>query len=306
MTIPDYQTLMRPVLEYLADGGEHRLRDLKEAMADQFNLTAEERAQMTPSGRSRLIYNRVGWATSYLAQAGLIHRPRRGYSVITAEGRRVLAEHPDRVDLTVLEQFEPFRAFRDRARNRDGNKTPQPPVDLDDSSATPQDLIDAAVLENQATLETELLDRALTLSPTGFEDLVIRLLEKMGYGRAGNVERTSASGDAGVDGIISQDPLGLDRIYVQAKRYALDRTVDRPRIHEFAGALLGKQGDRGVFITTSSFTRGALLEAERINARIELIDGARLARLLVQYGVGVQESHTVVLHRIDEDFFEEI
>lgn len=306
MTIPDYQTLMRPVLEYLADGGEHRLRDLKEAMADQFNLTAQERAQTTPSGRSRLIYNRVGWATSYLAQAGLIHRPRRGYSVITAEGRRVLAEHPARVDLTVLEQFEAFRAFRDRARNRDGRKTPQPPVDLDDTTATPQDLIDAAVLENQATLETELLHRALTLSPTGFEDLVIRLLEKMGYGRAGTVERTSASGDAGVDGIISQDPLGLDRIYVQAKRYALDRTVDRPRIHEFAGALLGKQGDRGVFITTSSFTRGALLEAERINARIELIDGTRLARLLVQYGVGVQESHTVVLHRIDEDFFEEI
>lgn len=306
MTIPDYQTLMRPVLEYLADGGEHRLRDLKEAMADQFNLTAQERAQTTPSGRSRLIYNRVGWATSYLAQAGLIHRPRRGYSVITVEGRRVLAEHPARVDLTVLEQFEPFRAFRDRARNRDGKKTPQPPVDLDDTTATPQDLIDAAVLENQATLETELLHRALTLSPTGFEDLVIRLLEKMGYGRAGTVERTSASGDAGVDGIISQDPLGLDRIYVQAKRYALDRTVDRPRIHEFAGALLGKQGDRGVFITTSSFTRGALIEAERINARIELIDGARLARLLVQYGVGVQESHTVVLHRIDEDFFEEI
>ena len=152
----------------------------------------------------------------------------------------------------------------------------------------------------------EVLKKALILSPTGFEDLVIRLLEAMGYGRAGSVERTSATGDAGVDGIISQDPLGLDRIYVQAKRYAEERTVDRPRIHEFAGALLGKQGDRGVFITTSRFTQGAHNEAERINARIELIDGARLPRLLVQYGVGVQELHTVVLHRIDEDFFEEI
>lgn len=142
------------------------------------------------------------------------------------------------------------------------------------------------------------------MSPTGFEDLVMVLLENMGYGRLGTIERTSASGDAGVDGIISQDPLGLDRIYVQAKRYAAGRPVDRPRIHEFAGALLGKQGDRGVFITTSSFTAGARLEAERINARIELIDGSRLAGLLVRYGVGVQVQQTILLHRMDEDFFE--
>ena len=128
----------------------------------------------------------------------------------------------------------------------------------------------------------------------------------MGYGRLGSVERTSASGDAGVDGIISQDPLGLDRIYVQAKRYAEDRPVDRPRIHEFAGALLGKQGDRGVYITTSRFTDGAREQAERINARIELIDGARLAELLVQYGVGVQPEQTATLYKLDEDFFESI
>ncbi len=140
------------------------------------------------------------------------------------------------------------------------------------------------------------------MSPTGFEDLVIRLLEAMGYGRAGAVERTSASGDAGIDGIISQDPLGLDRIYVQAKRYAVDQTIGRPKIHEFAGALLGKQGDRGVYITTSSFSRGAREEAERINARIELIDGARLAELLVRYRVGVQAVQTVELLRLDEDF----
>ena len=126
----------------------------------------------------------------------------------------------------------------------------------------------------------------------------------MGYGKAGSAERTSATGDAGIDGIISQDPLGLDRIYVQAKRYAVDRPIDRPRIHEFAGALLGKQGDRGVFITTSRFTSGARDEAERINARIELIDGSLLAQLLVEYGVGVQVEETVTLYRLDEDYFE--
>ena len=167
-------------------------------------------------------------------------------------------------------------------------------------------LLALAVATNRAAVEGEVLKSALALSPTGFEDLVIALLGKMGYGRAGTVERTSASGDAGVDGIISQDPLGLDRIYVQAKRYAEDRTIDRPRIHEFAGALLGKQGDRGVFITTSRFTSGAVHEAERINARIELIDGRRLAELLVEYEVGVQTEETVTLYRLDEDYFESL
>jgi len=172
--------------------------------------------------------------------------------------------------------------------------------------ATPNDLIEQAVSTNRAAVEGEVLTKALALSPTGFEDLVIRLLERMGYGRAGSVERTSATGDAGVDGIISQDPLGLDRIYVQAKRYAEERSIDRPRIHEFAGALLGRQGDRGVFITTSKFSPGARAEAERINARIELIDGTRLAGLLVTYGVGVQAEQSVTLYRLDEDFFESL
>lgn len=165
-------------------------------------------------------------------------------------------------------------------------------------------MLSRAVIENRAALEHEVLDRALALSPMGFEDLVISLLERMGYGQAGSVERTSATGDARVDGIISQDPLGLDRIYVEAKRYAVDNVIHRPKIHEFAGALLGKQGDRGVYITTSSFSNGARQEADRINARIELIDGPRLAELLVRYRVGVQVEETVELLRMDEDFYE--
>jgi restriction system protein len=171
----------------------------------------------------------------------------------------------------------------------------QPRARYGGETSSPEDLIDAAVSENRAAVEGEILKKALSLTPTGFENLVIALLEAMGYGRAGSIQRTSATGDAGIDGIISQDPLGLDRIYVQAKRYATDRTVDRP---------LGKQGDRGVFITTSRFSPGAVNEAERINARIELIDGARLAELLVRHRVGVQTVQTVDLYRLDEDFFD--
>jgi restriction system protein len=304
MSIPDFQTLMRPVLASLSDGATRRSRDIKTAVADQFELSDIERAEVLPSGRQRTIDNRVGWALTYLSQAGLVSRPSRGNVVITDEGRAALDANPSRIDMKTLEAYPAYLEFRDRTRE----KTPSASIQIDDepTDATPSDLIEQAVAANRAAVEGEVLRMALALTPTGFEDLVIRLLERMGYGKAGSVERTSASGDAGVDGIISQDPLGLDRIYVQAKRYAEDRTIDRPRIHEFAGALLGKQGDRGVFITTSRFSPGAIHEAERINARIELIDGRRLAELLVSYGAGVQAEQTVTLYRLDEDYFESL
>mgnify|MGYP002651972355 FL=1 len=312
MTIPDFQSLMRPVLAALADGEVRRSRHVKDAMVEQFELSAEERAQMLPSGRQRTMDNRVGWATTYLSQAGLIERPQRGQLRISPAGREALRRFPERIDMKVLETYPDYLAFRDRTRISTSNEpsaitpTTSVPETPELDRATPSELIERARRTNRAAVEGEVLKKALTLSPTGFEDLVIRLLEAMGYGRAGSVERTSATGDAGVDGIISQDPLGLDRIYVQAKRYAEDRPIDRPRIHEFAGALLGKQGDRGVFITTSRFTQGAHDEADRINARIELIDGAKLAQLLVVYGVGVQTEETVVLYGLDEDFFESL
>ncbi|WP_116115539.1 restriction endonuclease [Austwickia chelonae] len=302
MTIPDFQTCMRPCLAMLAERGRMRSREVKNAIADVFNLADEERARLLTSGRQRMIDNRVAWALTYLTQAGLLSRPQRGYVEITDAGRQALAANPDRIDRKTLEAFPAYRTFRERARD-----TAPAVADLPggvESAATPEELSAAAVKENQNSLEGGVLDRALALSPIGFEDLVIALLARMGYGRAGSVERTSATGDAGVDGIISQDPLGLDRIYVQAKRYATDRVIDRPRIHEFAGALLGKQGDRGVYITTSRFSSGARQEADRINARIELIDGARLAELLVQYKVGVQTDQTFELLRMDEDFFD--
>jgi restriction system protein len=305
MTIPDFQTLMRPILAYLADGQQRSTRTVTDAMSDEFGLTAQERAQLIPSG-SKLMDNRVGWSLTHLSQAGLIERPARAQVKITPAGLEVLGSHPDRVDVSVLRDYPAYREFRERSRAK--QPADSSAVDMRESGETssPEDLIDAAVAENRAAVEGEILKKALGLTPTGFENLVIALLEAMGYGRAGSIQRTSATGDAGIDGIISQDPLGLDRIYVQAKRYATDRTVDRPRIHEFAGALLGKQGDRGVFITTSRFSPGAISEAERINARIELIDGARLAELLVRHRVGVQTVQTVDLYRLDEDFFDEL
>ena len=259
---------------------------------------------MLASGRQRQVVNRVGWSITHLVQAGLLVRPARGLVAITDVGREVLAAHPDRVDMKVLNGFESYRDFRSRSTQRDTTGTGPLTIEPGAEAASPQDLLAQAVTENRAAVEGELLKRALALSPTEFERLVVRLLERMGYGRSGTVEHSGRSGDAGIDGIISQDPLGLDRIYLQVKRYAPDQSVQRPAVQGFVGALMGAQGDRGVFITTSSFSSGARTEAERVNARIELIDGLRLAQLMLRHGVGVQAETTVTLHQLDEDFFE--
>lgn len=249
MAIPEFLTLMRPVLEYLADGDVLRSRDVIGAMADVYGLSEEESAAKIPSGKARVMDNRVSWALTYLSQAGLAERPKRGQVQITAAGRQAIEDYPERIDMKVLDAYPSYRAFKERTRRTAPSSPAVTAPAAGEEVSTPDEMLQGAVSQNRAALESQVLDRALALSPTGFEDLVMALLERMGYGRLGTVTRTSASGDAGVDGVISQDPLGLDRIYVQAKRYALDRTVDRPRIHEFAGALLGKQGDRGVFIT---------------------------------------------------------
>jgi restriction system protein len=304
--IPDFQTLMRPVLEELSDGSTRRTRALVDALSDRFHLTEEDRTAMLPSGRQPRIGNRVAWAITHLFQAGLLDRPARGLVVITDSGREVLAAHPDRVDMQVLRGFESYREFRSRSAQRDSAGPSPLSEEPEADAASPQDLMAQALAENRAAVEGDLLKRALAVSPAEFERLVVRLLEAMGYGRSGSVEHSGRSGDAGIDGIISQDPLGLDRIYLQAKRYAPGQSVQRPAIQGFVGALMGAQGDRGVFITTSSFSSGARAEAERVNARIELIDGLRLAQLMLRHGVGVQAETTVTLHQLDEDFFESL
>lgn len=251
MTVPDFQTLMRPLLAELVDRQPHRVRDLTERMSDLFELTEEERAQMLPSGRARLVVNRVGWAVTHLAQAGLVHRPQRGHLVLTDAGAEVLASHPERVDMTVLKGFAAYRDFRSRsstgAAATEAAETLDATPTVDDvpdatAAASPQDLVARAVAENRAAVGGELLQRALALSPADFERLVLALLGAMGYGRAGKLEHSGASGDGGIDGIISQDPLGLDRIYLQAKRYAADQSVGRPELQGFVGALASNQG----------------------------------------------------------------
>ncbi len=304
--VPDFQSLMRPLLAELGDGAVHRVRDLVTVLSDRFELSEADREALLPSGQQRRMDNRVTWAISHLFQAGLVTRPARGQVTITDVGREVLAAHPDRVDMKVLQRFESYRDFRSRSARREATDDGAVLVEPAAAQASPQDLLDQAVTENRAAVQGELLERALTLSPTDFERLVVRLLERMGYGRSGEVLHSGRSGDAGIDGIISQDPLGLDRIYVQAKRYAPEQSVQRPAIQGFVGALMGAQGDRGVFITTSSFSSGARTEADRVNARIELIDGVRLAELMLRHGVGVQVETTVTLHQVDEDFFESL
>jgi len=302
--IPDFQSCMRPALSHLADGQLHRSREVKETLADQFGLSEAERAEVLPSGRQRVIDNRVGWALTFLSQAGLVERPSRGVVSISAEGRKALEANPSRIDMKVLEQYPSYLEFRQRTR--EGKPTSS--VTLEEQATaevSPEDLLATAVAENQAALEGELLKRALALDPQGFEFLVLRLLEAMGYGKNGTLEHSGKTGDGGIDGTISQDPLGLDRIYLQAKRYA-ESPVSSATIREFVGALVSHQGDRGVFLTTSTFTPAARAEAERVNLHVELIDGTRLARLMLRHGVGVQARPPVTLYDLDEDFFEEL
>lgn len=303
--IPDFQSCMRPALAHLADSGLHRTREVKEALADEFGLSEAERAELLPSGRQRVIDNRVGWALTFLSQAGLVERPSRGVVCINDAGRKALAANPSRIDMKVLEQYPSYLEFRQRTREAKPSST-APAVEHAAAEVSPEDLLATAVAENKAALEGEVLKRALALDPKGFELLVLRLLAAMGYGKSGAVEHSGQSGDGGIDGIISQDPLGLDRIYLQAKQYATDRTVGRPTLQAFAGALMSAQGDRGVFLTTASFTREAIEEARRVNLRIELIDGKRLAELMLRHGVGVQAKTSVTLYDLDEDFFEEL
>ncbi len=306
MTIPDFQTLMRPILEALADGSTRRSRDLVEMMSDHFQLTPADREQLLPSGRQRVVSNRVGWTITHLFQAGLLERPVRGQVRLSDAGRTVLAQNPERVDMSVLNAFPAYLQFRSRSKTAESTSAVTMTTATSDLATSPQDLLAQALAANRADLEGELLTRARALTPTEFEVLVVRLLERMGYGRSGSVEHSGRSGDAGIDGIISQDPLGLDRIYLQAKKYGPDQTVQRPAVQGFVGALMGAQGDRGVFITTSTFSAGARAEADRVNARVELIDGTRLAELMLRHGVGVQAETTVTLHELDEDFFESL
>jgi restriction system protein len=305
MSVPDYQSLMLPVLRAVADGKEHRVSDVRAVVAQEIGLTDEDRDLKIPSG-APVFDSRVHWAATYLAQAGLLRRPRRGAVELTERGQGILSERPSLIDNVLLSRFPEFLEFKMRARDRQtAYGGAEPAVSELTDKGTPREQLTRAVEEANAALAAELLERIRLREPAFLEQLVLRLLTAMGYGgREGAAEHLGRSGDQGLDGVIRQDALGLDRVYVQAKRYGVDQVVGRPDIQAFVGALHGAQADRGVFITTGRFSSDAREYAERVQARLVLIDGVRLAELMVFYNIGAQAEQTFVLKRLDEDFFE--
>lgn len=276
-------------------------------MADHFRLTEAERLALLPSGKAPVIRSRTGWALSYLKQAGLVRTVKRGIYEITPRGREALASKPSKLDSDFLEQYAEFREFRTRTRDSNHGGVDEIPASavVEVNSAAPDEALDAAYARLRASVESELLDTVKAASSSFFEQLVIDLLVRMGYGgsRSEAARAVGRSGDGGIDGVIDEDRLGLDVIYVQAKRW--ESSVGRPEIQKFAGALQGQRAKKGIFITTSSFTRDAEEYAQRIDSRIVLIDGARLSTLMFDYDVGVNPRNTYVVKSIDGDYFEE-
>lgn len=304
MAIPDYQTLMLPVLE-VAGEGETRVPVAARIIADRLGLTEDEREEMLPSGRQRLLHNRVHWAKFYMSKAGLIDSPKRGAFVASPAGLALLATQPERIDVETLKTFPAFVAFYGQAGAKAEPDQTAATVAATNSDATPEEQIDAAHAVLMSALKAELLQRVLEQSPTFFERLIVELLVAMGYGGSHDsaARQLGKSGDGGIDGIIDEDRLGLDRIYVQAKRYGAGSAVGRPEVQSFVGSLVGLGAAKGVFVTTSAFSRQALDYARSLQQRVILIDGLRLTDLMVEFGVGIRTARSIEIKRIDEDFF---
>lgn len=305
--VPTYDEVMLPLLKAAADGPLTRA-EAAERVSDLMGLTIEQRTALMPKAGHPIIRDRVGWARTYLVQAGLLRSVKRGVFEITDRGRELLAKGPPRISVDLLLEYPEFRAFRARSGDDESDETPQEAALAPEADSTPEDRIDAALKEIDVALRDNLLSRIRSASPAFFERLVIELLTKMGYGgsRTEAAKHLGGPGDGGVDGVIKLDPLGLDVVYIQAKRYAADNGVGRPAVQSFAGALDTHGATRGVFMTTSYFSADAIDCANTIRTKqIVLIDGDRLADLLIAHDVAVREDRRVLIKRLDEDFFEE-
>lgn len=307
MPIPDYETLMLPLLKVARDGQEHRTNDVADRLASDFKLTKEERQQLLPSGKQATFTNRIAWAKTYLVQAGLLEATKRAHFRITDRGRKVLAETPASIDNEYLSQFPEFIQFRERSHLA-GKPVSSDPTEITATSVatqTPDELLRSTVKQIEAVLAKELLNRVIQAPPAFFERLIVKLLLAMGYGgsqdNSGRI--VGQSGDGGIDGVIDQDALGLDQVYVQAKRYAIENAVSEPEIRGFTGSLGAAKASKGVFVTTSYFTQPARSFAERHPFRIVLIDGEQLATFMIRHNVGVRIDETLYLKKVDEDFF---
>jgi restriction system protein len=304
MPIPDYQTLMLPVLRSAASGPV-RITDAIEKLANEFALTESEREELLPSGRQTTFANRVHWAKTYLKQAGLLAAPKRAYFQLTERGADALQVKVHRIDNVYLSQFPEFIEFKSRSRPEKNDEKPPIETIAAVSSATPDEILRDAHKEIQAQLGAELLDRIAGAPPEFFERLVVSLLLAMGYGGSAKEagRALGRSHDGGVDGVIDQDVLGLDRVYVQAKRYAAGNNVGASAIRDFFGSLDRFKAAKGLFVTTSGFTHESEETARFLSKRIVLIDGPRLAQLMIRYNVGCRTEETLELKKVDEDFF---
>ena len=305
MAVPDYQSLMLPVL-LASTIGEVRIGDAVDRLADQLNLTPEDRAQLLPSGKQTLLGNRIHWAKTYLTKSGLLESTRRGHFKITQRGLQVIASHPSRIDNEFLNQFAEFRQFKEKSANdaAQGAQLIEPP--LISRTETPDEAMRAAHKQVETSLGQDLLDRIRSAPPAFFERLIVNLLLAMGYGgSAADAGRAiGRSGDDGVDGVIDQDALGLDRVYIQAKRYAAGNSIGAGAIRDFFGSLDRHKATKGLFVTTSTFSPSAKETTEFLSKRIVLIDGENLAKLMIRYNVGCRIEEVLHIKKVDEDFFE--
>jgi len=304
MPLPTYDQFMLPLLKLAAEDGQvHSVAQLREQLAHRLAITPEQRAIRLPSGRQAIFDNRVGWASTYLRKAGLLSRPKRGYVQITPRGQEVLAQNPAAIDDLYLQRFEDFRQFKERSITEAQLSTD--PTDIPSPTTTPEETISKAVGILDAELQDELLDKVKQLTPERFEGLVLKLLHAMGYGGSmKDVEGVPRGPDGGIDGTIKEDKLGLDVIYIQAKRW--ENSVGREKVQAFQGALAGVGARKGVFLTTSTYTQQAIAYASQLrDSKIILIDGQKLAQLMIEHDVGVGIKETLHIKRIDEDFFTE-
>ncbi|MFC4076169.1 restriction endonuclease [Salinithrix halophila] len=302
MAVPDYQSFMLPFLKILGDNQVHTLSEIKECLAKEFSLTEEDRKEFLPSGRQRTFDNRIGWARTYLKKALLLESPERARFKITSRGQEILGMNLEKIDVQFLSRYPEFQEFKNGYKT---NQIGSGVAESKENDKTPEENLEGVYKELRKELNKEVLEVVKECSPTFFEKLVVDVLVSMGYGgsRADAGQAIGRSGDEGVDGIIKEDKLGLDAIYIQAKRW--NGTVGRPEIQKFAGSLIGQGAHKGVFITTSRFTDGALEYVERIDRKIVLIDGEQLVEYMVDYDIGVNEYARYVIKRIDTDYFVE-
>jgi restriction system protein len=306
MSVPGYQEFMLPLLRIASDGREHTVAEAMTTLAEQFNISDADREQSLPSGTQTRFYNRVTWALTYLSKSLLTVKSGRGRFTITLRGRDVLAESPRHIDNKFLERFVEYVAFKNKKSRKNGKRVgDDDPIDvIDDRDITPDERLDAAYKELRATIADELLHRVRTGSPKFFEHLVVDLLVAMGYGgsRLDAAQVVGKSGDGGIDGVIKEDRLGLDMVYIQAKR--VENDIGPGAIREFVGSLGEHKANKGVFITSGGFTSGARDAAAKAHSRIVLIDGDQLAEFMIDHGVGVTEHKTYVVKKVDSDYFE--